>query len=333
MAQYAEALVGSDLISAYTALYQEPGLSVLDLAARLGRSADEIWIILEQMTELSLIHAPEEDHPVVFVKHPALAMQQLISREQALLAERWQHLEHGYKALSSVMPAFITRHGRPSDDCIPEHLGGLAAVRQRLEELGSNARQEIMSFSPTAANPTNTRTVSRALNLATLHRRVAMKTLYPDSITFEPAAVEYAKELIAAGAQVRITPSLPLRLIIVDREVAVVPLDPSDGTAGALVVKDVGTVTALVALFEAFWDSARELCDDQRQTDCTPLERAILRQLAMGAKDEAVARQFGLSVRTLRRGIADMMERLQARSRFELGARSVLRGWFDSSAP
>jgi DNA-binding CsgD family transcriptional regulator len=324
--------VGNDLISAYTALFQEPGLSVNDLAEQLGRSAEETRGILQQMTELSLIHALDEEQPAVFVKHPALAMQQLISREQDVLAERWRHLEHGYKALSSVMPAFATRHGRPTDEYLPEHLEGLTAVRQRLEELAVRASTEVVSFSPTAANPTNTRAVSRALNLSALRRQVVMKTLYPDSITSEPAAIEFAKELVAAGAEVRITPSLPLRLIIVDREVAVVPLDPTDGTAGALVVRDPGTITAMLALFESYWRTARELSDDQRQTECTPLERAILRQLAMGAKDEAVARQFGLSVRTLRRGIADMMERLQARSRFELGARAALRGWFDSNS-
>jgi len=63
--------------------------------------------------------------------------------------------------------------------------------------------------------------------------------------------------------------------------------------------------------------------------DCTPLERSIVRLLATGAKDDAVARQLGLSVRTLRRGIAELMERLKATSRFQLGVRVAALGWLD----
>lgn len=56
-------------------------------------------------------------------------------------------------------------------------------------------------------------------------------------------------------------------------------------------------------------------------------DRAILRCLSMGMKDEAVARQVGVSVRTLRRQIAALMDRLGAQSRFEAGVRASERNW------
>lgn len=53
----------------------------------------------------------------------------------------------------------------------------------------------------------------------------------------------------------------------------------------------------------------------------------MLRLLAAGLTDEAVARRLDVSVRTLRRVTADLMERLEARSRFQAGYLAATRGW------
>jgi DNA-binding NarL/FixJ family response regulator len=53
----------------------------------------------------------------------------------------------------------------------------------------------------------------------------------------------------------------------------------------------------------------------------------LLRQLASGAKDEQIARTMGLSLRTIRRRIADLMIELGADTRFQAGAEAVRRGW------
>jgi len=50
----------------------------------------------------------------------------------------------------------------------------------------------------------------------------------------------------------------------------------------------------------------------------TPLHFKILTMLAGGAKDETVARSLGLSVRTCRRHIAEILTRLNATSRFQV---------------
>ena len=57
-------------------------------------------------------------------------------------------------------------------------------------------------------------------------------------------------------------------------------------------------------------------------------ERAFLvRQLASGAKDEQIARTLGLSLRTVRRRVADLMIQLGVDTRFQAGAEAVRRGW------
>ena len=49
----------------------------------------------------------------------------------------------------------------------------------------------------------------------------------------------------------------------------------------------------------------------------------LLQQLAAGAKDEQIARTLGLSLRTVRRRVADLMIELGADTRFQAGVEAV----------
>lgn len=111
---------------------------------------------------------------------------------------------------------------------------------------------------------------------------------------------------------------------------ALVPLDPADTRAGAVVLRLSGAVAALTALFEQVWDASLPLgCDRPRDegTGLTPPERELLRILSRGMTDQAAAHQLGVSLSTVRRSMAALMERLGARSRFEAGLRAAQRGW------
>jgi len=67
--------------------------------------------------------------------------------------------------------------------------------------------------------------------------------------------------------------------------------------------------------------------DGQRYTEGVTDQRLLLGQLAGGAKDEQIARALGLSVRTVRRRVAELLEELGADSRFQAGVEAVRRGW------
>lgn len=55
------------------------------------------------------------------------------------------------------------------------------------------------------------------------------------------------------------------------------------------------------------------------QTEPHVSDRMLLDALARGGKDEVVARRLGVSPRTLRRRMTDLMRRLGATSRFQAG--------------
>ena len=141
--------------------------------------------------------------------------------------------------------------------------------------------------------------------------------------------LDYMRMLRGSGAEIRIADTLPHRLIIWDRTVSFLPVDPRRNKAGALVVREPAITANLVMLFESLWAGAQDL--DEAVEAATPaasdLDRAVLMLMSSGVKDEAAARQLGISDRTYRRHVADILVRLGASSRFQAGVEAVRRGW------
>ncbi|MGP3965313.1 response regulator transcription factor [Nonomuraea sp. 3N208] len=61
----------------------------------------------------------------------------------------------------------------------------------------------------------------------------------------------------------------------------------------------------------------------------TEQQRAVLRLLATGAKDAAIARSMGVSTRTITRLVSELTAALGASSRFQAGVRAARLGWLD----
>jgi len=87
----------------------------------------------------------------------------------------------------------------------------------------------------------------------------------------------------------------------------------------------------LLALFQSVWNRALPLGGPRRRDSegLGPQREQVLRLLAAGHTDDAIARRLGVSVRTARRVASDLLSKLNAQSRFQAGARAVARGWLD----
>jgi DNA-binding NarL/FixJ family response regulator len=78
------------------------------------------------------------------------------------------------------------------------------------------------------------------------------------------------------------------------------------------------------SLFEAIWDTAADLDTYLRGDipDLDPDGRLILQALGSGLTDASAAKRLGVSLRTYRRRVADLMAKLDADSRFQAGLRA-----------
>ncbi len=168
---------------------------------------------------------------------------------------------------------------------------------------------------------------SRPLVEEALTRGVVLRTLFQDSFRNDPATLDYIRWLASVGGETCTVPSLPMMLIIVDNEFALVPIDTADPSRGALEVRSRGVVAALHALFMKFWVNGLPWPepDAPDSTGLSRRERETLYMLASGSTDEAISTKLGLSLRTVRRTVAQLMGRLGARSRFEAGLLAAAR--------
>jgi DNA-binding CsgD family transcriptional regulator len=127
------------------------------------------------------------------------------------------------------------------------------------------------------------------------------------------------------GEEVRVIDAMPTRLFVISGTHAVVPEPLGYADEPRLLVRQGALVEALTLLFELYWErSVAVPAPGGPRLD----ERAFLvRQLASGAKDEQIARTLGLSLRTVRRRVADLMIDLGVDTRFQAGAEAARRGW------
>ena len=153
------------------------------------------------------------------------------------------------------------------------------------------------------------------------------RVLYPARALEEAPAVVRARASV--GERVRLLAAVPTRLAILGTSVAMLPQRLGNDAERVLVIRQEAIVAALRLLFDQMWDTALPIpgFEPEADQDTHGARRLLLEQLSSGAKDEQIARALGLSLRTVRRRVAELLETLGAESRFAAGAEAVRRGW------
>lgn len=319
----------ADALAVYQEMLAEPGFVVADLSDRLALEELRVRTALDHLADLSLLRESRERPGLLRAVSPEVGLEVIVRRQEEDLARRQQDLAASKAAAARAVAAFA--HLRPNTNVDgAQRLTGLDAVQAELESLTRGVVREVHAVTTGAAIPAQTLDSGRPLDTAMLARGVAIQVLYQDSVRNDPTTYAYARWLTDLGGQVRTAPLLPPRLLVFDRAVALVPIDPADNAAGALCTREPGIVASLTALFDQAWDAAVPLGADQigdKITGLTPNERDLLKLLAGGMTDEAAAKRLGVSLRTVRRQMAALMERLGAASRFEAGLKAAQRGW------
>ena len=166
-------------------------------------------------------------------------------------------------------------------------------------------------------------------------RGVAYRVVLERSAFERPGFMDRVVESIEAGETVRVTDSLPLRLVIADRSLALLPLAPtaSDSGGGALLVHESGLLDALLHLFDLVWASSNEVVPSASGVSVLDADRIedvdarILTLLLAGLTDQAIGGQLGMSLRTVQRRVSGLMDRARVVTRFQLGHEACRRGW------
>lgn len=211
------------------------------------------------------------------------------------------------------------RATRPDVAPISE-IRGLSQIGNYLQALVTDARTEILAAQPYGRRPAGELAAAENRDLRALERGVKMRTLYQHSARQSSATREYVAEMSAHGAEVRTLDEFFKRLIIVDREIAVIP-----GRADhevALALRERSLVEYLVDIFDRSWERGRPFTGHEARNEkaiADDVRAMTIRLLVEGHSDPASAKRLGVSTRTYAGYIAALKDEYGVQTRFQLG--------------
>lgn len=305
------------------------GPSDLKTLAEQSHLDDErLHAALDGLTDRGVIHL---DATGVHVPDPRVVLGSAIEELEEQLWSRYRRVSATRTEIGELHSLYAASSRTSQDHADFERLDGVEAVRARIAELSFFARSSVLAIHPGGPQSPAALEASRPLDRRAIRRGMHIRVIHDRSVLDDALNRAYLDELVLLGVQVRVADDLVERLIVLDDQVAVVPIDPSDSHRGAVVVRHAGVIVGLLGLFNRVWETADAspwtpsgAGEDLVVTD---QDKRLLALLAAGCTDEVAAREFGVSVRHLRRRIARLMSDLGARSRFEAGVQASRRGW------
>ncbi|ARE78439.1 transcriptional regulator TrmB [Streptomyces sp. Sge12] len=314
----------------YRALLGRPKATAMLLSELLLASPADVDNALSRLVGWGLVTRSADER--FTAAPPAMALGSLISQRR-----------DGLRVAEQALVTFAEEHraamtGDSINDLI-EVVTGVDAIRHRFLQVQHAARTQVRSFitAPFVAVPPDENTAEPVA----IGRGVHFRAILDRAALAEPGIVTDAIRALHNGVQLRVADELPMKLVLADADLGLVPLAITpDGEPGAVLLHRSGLLDALDALFETIWSSAHplELSGAGAAAETTvergpegpsDLDRRILALLLAGLTDQAVATQLGLSPRTLHRRLRHLMDIAGVRTRIQLGAHTVRHGWVE----
>ncbi|MFI6948634.1 helix-turn-helix transcriptional regulator [Streptomyces sp. NPDC050422] len=218
-----------------------------------------------------------------------------------------------------------------------EVLSGPAAIRRRLVTMQQRATWEVCALVPNSPMPVLTFQDNQEMDSAVMRRGVTQRSVVDRVWLEQPVTAALLMSSVAEGQHISVTDRLPIKLVIVDRRIALLPLDPErEEEPVALVVHRTGLLTALVSLFEEHFEKGWRLSpagtERPEESPVAAIDRQIVALLHVGLTDAAIARQLGMGHRTVQRRLHALMDEVGAATRFQLGWYAARAGWLPETS-
>lgn len=312
----------------YQCMLDHPHAPVVELADLLGLTVDQITGELDRLAQLMLLEPDGDSSTAYLAVPPDQALTALLAREEQRLQEHAQQLARTRNTLSTYVDSFVEHRVKADGLGLVEQIDEAEVVRSRLFQLVRQAKDLAYFVLPGDGLPPAAIEPSKRLDDTLMARQVTMRMVVAGSSLRSDAWLEHLAAQAASGAQVRVHPAPPMKLIVFDAATAILPRADSPG---AHILHGTDLVAPVLALTQEIWEQAKPLPSDDEVADRDTFSEARIRQvvllLSQGLKDEAIARKMAVSVRTVRRLVSVAVESLQAESRFQAGAEAVRRGW------
>jgi hypothetical protein len=302
--------------------------SVGDVAARCGVSTRIAAAELTRLASLGLAFRLA-GRPV---RYRAIAPDLALN---ALIGQREGELRQARAVMHQLTATFQERARHPGSQVEVVH--GSANIARIAAEVAEQTRYELRGLDrpPYSEAPGTKNALERrhALERRRIQDGVSYRVIYDQAALAVPGRMAGILLSCAYGEQARTRPELPIKLMISDDQLALIPATvTSHSIDTAFVIHRSPILTALIALFEAEWARAVPIPVGPRMptaSDAAPDEEtsALLGLLAAGLTDASIARSLSWSVRTTQRRVQQLMSDLGATTRFQAGMAARERGW------
>jgi hypothetical protein len=283
---------------------------------RLGPDSEQ-RPALELLIDLGLLRL-DEDKGLLFPMDPAAIQAQVVVPLGVQGAELLNESARWADAFSDFGQIFRTSPQAAVSPITEIH--GLENINSFIHAAVNDSRNELLTAQPHGRRPANTLAGVQEQDRRALERGVKMRTLYQHSARHSPATREYVVDITGLGGEVRTLDEFFRRLIVIDRQVAVVPA--SDNHHVAIAIHDKSLIAYLVDIFDRSWERAQpfNLSGNQVERNIAADVRAMtIRLLVEGHSDPASAKRLGVSTRTYAGYIAALKEEYGVQTRFQLG--------------
>jgi DNA-binding CsgD family transcriptional regulator len=298
----------------YRAILSRPSAAPFELAAELGHTPQRVSRALDRLRELGLVGRMSGSRR----RYAAIEPQAAIG---ALVRSRAAELDRARAAAGPLSEIFaLVKAGVAAADQV-EVVHGSDALGRWFVRLQQDARDEVITLD----RPPYALTTSNPVEATAMTRGVTYRAIYAPEALESPGVLGDIRELVQRGEQARVLPGLRIKLAIADRRIALMPLSLNLTDVRAVVIRPSTLLDGLIDFWELCWQQAIPL-SFAREAPLEQDDRDLLTLLVAGLKDEAIARQLGWSLRTMRRRMSRLNELLGAANRFQAGVLATRRG-------
>lgn len=306
----------------YTTLLYNPGSTLGELAKLSGVSRPWLAGLLLDLEDLGMVRADGAADPGYHPYPPDAVVETLIrKRETEFIRVRIE--------AQRLTGDLLAAEQRAHPERLVEIVDGLDAVVRRYEQVqrGAVRQVKVIDKPPYAVDPARPNEIERER----LARGVDYRAIYTPEALAIPERLAMARQDSGMGERARVLENPPAKLVIVDDEMALIPLRGDEPGITAL-IRPSTLLDILIGVFNTCWEQASPLRFDGESSvpDVWPrlsdADRHLLTLLAAGLKDDAVARHTGMGSRTVSRHVARLLRTLNARTRFQAGVHAARRG-------
>ncbi|MGD9961583.1 DNA-binding response regulator [Nocardioides sp.] len=314
--------VPADLERLHQRILPLSGGTVGLLASRLITTPAELEVELARLADHGLVQLTDNRVRV-------LTASAVLAGKVASEAERAARSRDRLEDLALAIPHLVAANSRPAPGEVAEvsaldgEVSSGGEPLKLLRALVENSRGDLLWFRPDAWRIPRESAVAEVIANAVASGRRS-RAIYPELALQE--APDALRTRAAAGEEIRMVPELPTRLIVIGTTHAVLPEPLGHTDEPRLLIRQPAIVGALAMLFESTWEQALPVPELGERRSQAVSRKLLLRQLAAGAKDEQIARSLGLSLRTVRRRVADLLDEFHVETRFQAGVEAARRG-------